>query len=174
MAINSVRTALQLLTGAGELTRARAMEAASTLLEIPGIGDTSVRASQLAEELLQAATANQQLVHDLVRTEFERQLTRLGLVRESDLEAAKLRIGALEAELAQLRADRTAAPATSAKRAPAKKTAAKSAATKKSTARKATTKKSTVKKAAAKKSSTKRTAKKATTAKKASTRGAGR
>lgn len=108
MAINSVRTALQLLTGAGELTRARAMEAAGTLLELPGVGDTSMRAGQLAEELLQAAAANQQLVHELVRTEFERQLTRLGLVRGSDLAAAQQRIEVLEAEVAALRAASTA------------------------------------------------------------------
>lgn len=127
MAINSVRAALQLLSGAGELTRARAMEAAATLLELPGIGDTSMRAGQLAEELLQAATANQQLVHDLVRTEFERRLTRLGVVRESDLESALRRIDVLEAQVAALRAGgpQPAPGATTVRRRPAKKAAAK-------------------------------------------------
>lgn len=104
MGIDSVRAALQLLTGAGELTRARATEAAATLLEVPGLGETSARASQLAEELIDAATANQQMMHELVRTELEKQLTRVGLVRGSDLDAAREKIDALEAEVEQLRA----------------------------------------------------------------------
>jgi len=127
MAINSVRAALQLLSGAGELTRARAMEAAATLLELPGVGDTSMRASQLAEELLQAATTNQQLVHDLVRTEFERQLTRLGLVSGSDLQDAQRRIETLEAEVAALRAEHSAAGTSADRGATTRKRPARSA-----------------------------------------------
>lgn len=173
MAINSVRTALQLLSGAGELTRARALEAAATLLELPGVGDTSTRASQLAEELLQAATANQQLVHDLVRAEFERQLTRFGLVRGSDLESAQRRIEALEAEVAALRAERShtaAAPtaATTPRQRPPRSAVRRSAARPTpadtaSTAGKTTMKKTTAKKATAKKATTKKTAAKKTT-----------
>ncbi|RNI18080.1 hypothetical protein [Flexivirga caeni] len=149
-AINSVRTALQLLTGAGDMTRARAMEAAALLLEVPGVGDTSARASQLAEELIDAATANRQLVRDLVATELERQLTRWGLVRGTDLEAAQRRIEALEAEVAALRtaAEQAKQPAPAAmKQAPATKTAAKKAATKRTTAKKTTATKTTAKKA---------------------------
>jgi hypothetical protein len=166
MAINSVRTALQLLSGAGELTRAKALEAAATLLELPGVGDTSVRAGQLAEELLQAAAANQQLVHDLVSAEFERQLGRLGLVRGSDLEAAQRRIAVLEAEVAVLRdgashrrgehaeaapprASRTAVKRSAAKRSAAAKTAAAKTAAATTAAREATaTPKTTTRKTA--------------------------
>jgi hypothetical protein len=107
MAINSVRTALQLLTGAGEVTRAKALEAAGTLLELPGVGETSARAGQLAEELIEAATANQAMITDLVRTELDRRLVVLGLARGSDLEAAQRKIEALEAQVASLLAGTT-------------------------------------------------------------------
>lgn len=103
MPINSVRTALQLLTGAGELTRAKALEAAGTLLELPGVGETSARAGQLAEELIEAASANQAMLQDVVRTEVDRRLLQLGLARGSDLEAAQRKIATLEAEVAALR-----------------------------------------------------------------------
>lgn len=103
MAINSVRTALQLLSGAGEVTRAKALEAAGTLLEMPGVGETSARAGQLAEELLEAATANQAMVSELVRTEVDGRLAFLGLARGSDLEAAQRKIDSLEREVADLR-----------------------------------------------------------------------
>lgn len=103
MAINSVRTALQLLSGAGEVTRAKALEAAGTLLELPGVGETSARASQLAEELLEAATANQAMVSELVRTEVDGRLAFLGLARGSDLDSAQRKIDSLEREVAELR-----------------------------------------------------------------------
>lgn len=103
MPINSVHTALQLLTGAGELTRAKALEAAGTLLELPGVGETSARAGQLAEELIEAASANQAMLQDVVRTEVDRRLLQLGLARGSDLEAAQRKIATLEAEVAALR-----------------------------------------------------------------------
>lgn len=164
MAINSVRTALQLLSGADELTRAKALEAASTLLELPGVGDTSGRAGQLAEELLQAAAANQQLVHDLVTTEFERQLTRLGLVRDSELEAAQRRIAVLEAEVAGLRRANTSAGDGSDAAAPPRPSRAavkRSAAERSTAAKKATSKTAAVKKTTAKTAATKKTAAKA-------------
>lgn len=107
MAINSVRTALQLLSGAGELTRAKALEAAGTLLELPGVGQTSARAGQLAEELIEAATANHAMITDLVRTELDRRLLVLGLARGSDLETAQRKIDVLEAQVAALRAGAT-------------------------------------------------------------------
>ncbi|WP_446667076.1 hypothetical protein [Flexivirga sp. B27] len=198
MAINNVRTALQLLSGAGEVTRAKALEAAGTLLELPGVGETSARASQLAEELIDAAAANQAMVSELVRTEVDGRLAALGLARSSDLSSAQRKIEALEREVAQLRekvaaGDGAAAAAsagsgstsrsvskrsagtkntktTTAKRA-AKKTSATKAATKapaKTAAKKTTVKKTTPAKKAATKSTAKSTSK--TAAKKTSSR----
>ena len=178
MAINSVRTALQLLTGAGEVTRAKALEAAGTLLELPGVGETSARAGQLAEELIEAATANQAMITDLVRTELDRRLVVLGLARGSDLETAQRKIDALEAEVAALRAGmsrpqsaaagapappraRTTRSAAPTKKMPGKKTAATKAAASTEAPQR------TAKKAAAKKSVAKKTTAKKTTAKKA-------
>lgn len=180
MAINSVRTALQLLSGAGEMTRAKALEAAGTLLELPGVGETSARAGQLAEELLEAATANQAMITELVRTELDRRLVVLGLARGSDLDAAQRKIDTLEVEVAALRAGAAGNPSTraavskkpakakkpastttkktatkasaaGAKKTTAKKTAAKKAPEKKAVAAKRTTKKAATKKAVARK-----------------------
>jgi hypothetical protein len=61
MAFESVRSYIQLASGLGEMTRARAMEAAQGLLSLPGADEVTrraVRASTLADQLLEAAKAN--------------------------------------------------------------------------------------------------------------------
>lgn len=176
MAINSVRTALQLLSGAGEVTRAKALEAAGTLLELPGVGETSARASQLAEELIDAATANQAMVSELVRTEVDGRLAALGLARSSDLSSAQRKIEALEGEVAQLRekvaaGDGATAAASAGTGSTSRSASKKSAATKTTKATKATPAKRAAKKTPATKAGTKtpaKTAAKKTTVKKAS------
>ncbi|TWE12480.1 hypothetical protein [Rudaeicoccus suwonensis] len=110
MALDSVRTALQIVTGAGELTRARALEAASTLLDLPMVGSTSARAGQvaaqagtIADELLAAASANREMVRDLVQQELESQLQRVGLTTTAELAAARTEINRLKDEVVDLR-----------------------------------------------------------------------
>ena len=137
MSFESVRGYIQLASGLGEVTRARAVEAAQGLLSMPGVGITTgklaVQAGALAEELLAAATTNREHLTTLVRAEVDAAVTRLGLVaadklKESQAEAARLRV-----EVAALRSASVAPAArTSAKRAPAKRSVPKKPAVKKS------------------------------------------
>ncbi|WP_186526208.1 hypothetical protein [Leekyejoonella antrihumi] len=180
MAIDSVRAALQVVTGAGELTRTKALEAAGGLLAIPGVGPTAARATQaagqvstLADELIAAAAANREMMRDLVRQELEAQLQRLGLTTTSELGSAQDEIDRLKVELAQLKvavarvgddqrvqATTTAVPAPTRPRRAAMKKAAAPAKT--TTSKKATSKKATAKKATKKAPAKRTTAKKAT------------
>jgi hypothetical protein len=72
MAFESVRSYIQLASGLGEMTRARAMEAAQGLLSLPGADEVTrraVRASTLADQLLEAAKANRANLLALVQHE---------------------------------------------------------------------------------------------------------
>jgi len=177
MGIDSVRAALQVVTGAGELTRTKALEAAGSLLAIPVVGPTAARATQaagqvstLADELIAAAAANREMVRDLVRQEMESQLQRLGLGTASELGSLRDEIDRLRVDVARLQAAgtdaasgaRSTAPAKkAAKRAPAKKTAAHTAPARK-TAAKAPAKTTSTKKAVTKKAAKTTPARKAT------------
>src|SRR6476620_6237685 len=106
MAFESVRGYVQLASGLGELTKARALEAAQGLLSLPGVTSTGKVAGQvttLADELLAAATTNRENLTTLVRSEVEAAVSRLGLVPVAELEAARAQVTRLRAELAQVR-----------------------------------------------------------------------
>ena len=79
MAFESVRSYIQLASGLGEMTRARAMEAAQGLLSLPGADEVTrraVQASTLADQLLEAARANRANLLALVQHEVESALKR--------------------------------------------------------------------------------------------------
>lgn len=139
MGFESVRAYVQLASGLGDLTRARAMEAAQGLLSLPAASIASgtrvaSQASALADELLAAATANRSDLQTMVRSEVDVAITRLGLVPVQKLEAAQAEAAGLREEVAALRAasSKAAAPKSTAKKAAA---ASKSPAKKASTAR---------------------------------------
>lgn len=199
MAFESVRSYIQLASGLGEMTRARAMEAAQGLLSLPGADEVTrraVRASTLADQLLEAAKANRASLLALVQHEVESALKRAEVARVADVRAAQVTVGALAKEIADLRgmlraggaaagrrsgavsttvrADAPMAEATAtgtkaaATKAPAKRTTAPRAPAKKTAAKKSPAKRATVtKKATARKATGKQAAAaKRTTAKK--------
>jgi polyhydroxyalkanoate synthesis regulator phasin len=147
MSFESVRGYFQLASGLGELTRARATEAAQGMLSLPGVGvatgKLAVQVSALAEELLAAAKTNREHLTTLVRSEVEVAVTRLGLGTAEKLEESRAEVSRLRAEVASLRLALTRSTTGAA----VWKSAVKKPAVKKSAA-----KKSAVKKAAAKKS----------------------
>ena len=112
MAFESVRGYVQLASGLGELTRARALEAAQGLLALPGMaGSTGKMAAQvgnLAEEILAAALANRENLTAIVRSEVDAAVSRLGLVPASELEGARDEVARLRAEVSRLRDATTA------------------------------------------------------------------
>ncbi|MHB8274318.1 MAG: hypothetical protein ACYDC9_06070, partial [Dermatophilaceae bacterium] len=131
MSFESFRGYLQLASGLGELTRARATEAAQGLLSLPGVGPATgkfaVQVGALAEELLAAATTNREHLTALVRGEVDAAVTRLGLVPAEQLEESRAEAARLRAEVAALRSAST--PSTTG--AGSRKTAVKKAAVKK-------------------------------------------
>jgi|SRR5665647_825929 len=138
MSFESFRGYVQLASGLGELTRARAMEAAQGLMSMPGVsvatGKFAVQVGALAEELLAAATTNREHLTALVRGEVDAAVTRLGLVPAEKLEEARAEAARLRAEVAALRSASKRSTARTAKKTAAKKTAVKKTAVKKAAA----------------------------------------
>lgn len=146
MSFESFRGYVQLASGLGELTRARAMEAAQGLISIPGVsvatGKFAVQVGALAEELLAAATTNREHLTALVRGEVDAAVTRLGLVPAEKLEEAQAEAARLRAEVAALRSASARSTAGTEKKAATKKAAVKKTAAKKAAVRKTAAKKS--------------------------------
>ncbi|HET8767284.1 MAG TPA: hypothetical protein VFM86_08135 [Pedococcus sp.] len=106
MAFESVRSYVQLASGLGEMTKARALEAAQGLLALPGADEVTrraVQASTLADQLLEAAKANRDNLVALVQSEVEAALKRADVARLADVEAARTSLAALTREIADLR-----------------------------------------------------------------------
>jgi polyhydroxyalkanoate synthesis regulator phasin len=106
MAFESVRSYVQLASGLGEMTKARALEAAQGLLALPGADEVTrraVQASTLADQLLEAAKANRDNLVALVQAEVEAALKRADVARLADVEAARTSLAALTREIADLR-----------------------------------------------------------------------
>ncbi len=193
MAFEYVRGYVQLASGLGELTKARAMEAAQGLLSLPGAGEVGKRAMQVtefADQLLDAARANRESLVALIRSEVESALGRSDVVRLADFDRARTALAALTREVDDLRASLLAeasrsplgrampgvpaAPTVPPSVRPAGETAAAAGAavtgaTAPSTAKKATAKKATAKKATAKKATAQKSAATKTTAAKKTT-----
>ena len=149
MTYESLRGYLQLASGLGELTRARATEAALGMLSLPGVGvatgKLAVQVSTLADELLVAARTNREHLTTLVRSEVEAAVGRLGLGTAEELEESQAEVSRLRAEVASLRlalnrsttgpagtndaVTKTAVKKTAVKKAAVKKSAAKTSAT---------------------------------------------
>jgi hypothetical protein len=196
MASEAVRGWVQLASGLGELTRARALEAAQGLLALPGaeeVGKRAMQASTLADQLLAAAKANRAHLVALVRSEVESALRRGEFARHADVESARAALASLTHEVDELRASLASAAAriplagaipgvpsaavsTAPRRAPAAvpappaRTRTAETAAKKATSKKATAKKATSKKATAKKATAKKATAKKGTAKTAAKR----
>ena len=182
MAFESVRSYIQLASGLGEMTRARAMGAAQGLLSLPGADEVTrraVRASTLADQLLEAAKANRTNLLALVQHEVESALKRADVARVADVRAAQLTVSALAKEIADLRGVLRAGGAVAGRRSGAVSTTVRAgaplaeavtasmSATRTDTATKAPVRKSTATRAPAKRAAIQRTAAQRTTAQKA-------
>jgi polyhydroxyalkanoate synthesis regulator phasin len=148
MVLDGLRGYLQLANGLTDVTRERALAVAKALVaqgeaRVGAVVPTSVQAqvSTLTEDLLATSKANRHLLVNLVRSEVDRSVARMGLVSTKEMEAAERRATKLERRVAELEEELSRST-----------TARKAANTR---ARKATAKKTTAKKTAAK-----RTAKK--------------
>ncbi|MBD3784723.1 MAG: histone H1-like repetitive region-containing protein [Micrococcales bacterium] len=195
MAKRSIRAYVELASGLGEMTRARAVEAAQEILTLAGSSGSAAKVSKQAEklagDLLKAAEQNRAQVAGLVQREVESALERVDvgrmLTEVQSLGASVAGLAARVDELARsagLRADRVPGaglvetaepvlapppvltPATPTRPTPAKKAPAKKAPAKTAPAKTAPAKKATAKKVAAKKATAEKTTAKKTTAQK--------
>ena len=107
MAFESVRSYVQLASGLGEMTKAKAMDAAQGLLALPGADEVTrraVQASTLADQLLDAARANRANLLTLIQGEVESALKKADVARVADVDAARTALTAVTKEIADLRA----------------------------------------------------------------------
>lgn len=164
MVLDGLRAYLQLANGLTDVTRERARLAAKNLL---AQGEASMGAvlpgnvRSLSDDLIATSKANRDLLVNLVRSEVERSVARLGLVSAVELESAIRRARRLEERVMSLESElRTAS---SQREAASAGTATTSSPTRKSAAKKTTARKASAKKTSAKKTSAKKTAAKKTT-----------
>ncbi len=138
--LDAVRGYLQLASGLTEVTLNKAREVAQSLLSgdlaaVVSERDSATDAARtvgaqvqdLADDIVNQATANRELLIGLIRTEIDRAAGRLGFVREEELAALRRQVQRLE-EQVHARAG-AAAPARPAapRKAPVKKKAAPAA-----------------------------------------------
>ena len=156
------RSYLELAYGLGKTSRKKAEKAVRDL-----VGKSNAKASELqgmVEDLLAAGSANRDAVVELVRTEMDKSLNRVGLAKAEELTALRERVAELEATVAASPA--ASASVAAAVAAPVATAAAKKTATAKKTVAKkapaaASSESAPAKKAPAKKAAAKTTAKKA-------------
>ncbi len=196
MVKRSVRAYVELASGLGEMTRARAVEAAQEIVALAGAGGSASAIAQqverLAGDLLKAAEQNRAQVVGLVQREVEAALDRVDVARVlTEVQSLGATVAGLAAQVDEmarstgrrparaggavvadtaepvLAAPPALVPAAPAKKAPAKKAPAKKAPAKKAPAKKAPAKKSATRKTAAKKAPATTSATKKSAAKKA-------
>ena len=161
MAIDALRSYLQLASGLTDVTKERAKAAAQALISsnpleggtsaVTALGSTvTANAGALADDLVAASKANRKLLVGLIRSEVDRAVHRLGLATGDELDALAERVARIEGDAGiASSATRSAATPSVAAKSPAKKTPAKKTAVKKTAAKKAPAKKAEQKSAAA-------------------------
>lgn len=105
MARDALRGYLQLVSGLGELTRAKATEAADALLSLSSWVSTPVatQVASLADEIMAAASANRDSLTALVRAEVESALAHALAAPGGELDRARLAMVRLSRELEEVR-----------------------------------------------------------------------
>lgn len=149
MVAEAVQNYVNLVNGLTKTTRARAAAGAKALLAQAGLEDVaSGRVGRLAEEIIAASRANRELMGNLIASEVEQVVSRLGLARAEEVQQLRAEVASLRERLGD--APPAGAGPTSAEEVPSRNAAAKKAAVKRTAAKKATrnapAQKSTVKK----------------------------
>ena len=150
MVNEAVQNYVNQVSGLTRTTRAKAVAGAKTLLAQAGLDDVASdageRAAKLADEIVSASKANRQLMRNLIASEVEQIVARLGLARVEEVDRLRAELRDLQESV---RGRAPAAPA--ADDLPARNAAARKAATKKTPAKKPAAKKTPAKKTAVQK-----------------------
>ena len=103
MSFDGMRGYLQLVTGLGDATRAKATEVAQGLLAMatrPNPAEMAQQVTHLAEEVLAAAQSNRDALVSMIRKEVEDLVeSSTSLAKRSDLDAVKAMVMSLSSEL---------------------------------------------------------------------------
>jgi len=117
MVVGAVHAYVNLVSGLTRTSRARARATARGLLAHVGLegvaDDAEKRVGRLTEEIVSAGRANRDLLENLVAAEVTKAASRLGFVRNDDLDEVREEIAELRAQLARRpAAELTATPRT--------------------------------------------------------------
>lgn len=101
--LEGLRGYVQLATGLTEVTATKARDAAMALvnqgLQVSGkTPDVVGSVQELADDLVTTSKQNREMLIGLIRTEVDRAVGRMGVVREDELAALRARVERLEAE----------------------------------------------------------------------------
>lgn len=113
-----LRGYLQLATGLSEVTAAKAKEAAMALVA-HGLSlttkapDVVGQVQELADDLVATSRSNREALTSLIRAEVDRNVARMGFVREDELAALRRHVQRLEEHVQRLEGQSTAGAATS-------------------------------------------------------------
>ena len=99
--MDALKGYVQLATGLTEVTAAKARDAASALvnqgMQWTGKSSNAVESVQdIADELLVTSQQNREALMEMIRTEVDRAVGRLGFIREDELAALRARVERLE------------------------------------------------------------------------------
>ena len=101
MVMDALKGYVQLATGLTEVTAAKARDAASALVnqgtQWTGKSSDAMESVQdIADDLLVTSQQNREALMEMIRTEVDRAVGRLGFVREDELAALRARVERLE------------------------------------------------------------------------------
>ena len=101
MVMDALKGYVQLATGLTEVTAAKARDAASALvnqgMQWTGKSSDAMESVQdIADDLLVTSQQNREALMEMIRTEVDRAVGRLGFVREDELAALRVRVERLE------------------------------------------------------------------------------
>ena len=101
MVMDALKGYVQLATGLTEVTAAKARDAASALVNQGMLwtgksSDAMESVQDIADDLLVTSQQNREALMEMIRTEVDRAVGRLGFVREDELAALRARVERLE------------------------------------------------------------------------------
>ena len=115
--LDDIRGYLQMASGLTEVTAAKAREIAMTLVgQGMSLGtkapDVVGQVQELADDLVATSKGNRDLLTNMIRSEVDKAVGRMGFVREDELAALRRHVQRLELEVGDMRAELSNRPQT--------------------------------------------------------------
>jgi polyhydroxyalkanoate synthesis regulator phasin len=115
--LDEIRGYLQMASGLTEVTAAKAREIAMALVgQGMNLGtkapDVVGQVQELADDLMATSKGNRDLLTNMIRSEVDKAVGRMGFVREDELAALRRHVQRLESELGDMRSELSNRPGT--------------------------------------------------------------